>query len=550
MNEMHVYLLQHLLRNSADRFPEQKAVVCREDSITYADLNIKSDQLSRALTRLGVKTGDRVGLMLNKSIESVICIFGILKSGASYVPVDPLAPAGRIQHIINNCEIQLLLTSGHDADKLIPNLDGNSALRTVVITEGDARQLTEQCRNTEIIPWERLFLNGRDCIQSNITDTDPAYILHTSGSTGKPKGVVISHLNALTFVNMASDFFGINAADKLCCHAPLYFDLSVFDIFVAIKSGATVIMVPEFLSVFPVKLAGYIDRNNISVWNSVSSVLALLAHRGGLENFQFESLRIVHFSGDIMPVKYLRILKKHMKNASFYNIYGQTEANSSMCYHIKDIPDDDTWKIPIGKPFPNFEVFAINDNGEVIARPGEEGELYVKSSAVATGYWHDERMTDEKFVADPRDSSRNSRVYRTGDIVRIDGDDNFIFVGRKDRVIKSRGYRIELDEIEVTLNNHPLINQAAVINVSDELFGNRIIAYVSPIEGRDVETGDLLDYCSDFLPNYMIPEMIEVYDSLPATSNGKVDREVLKDKAMLKEIKFIRQRQLVNKMNH
>ncbi|GMT46708.1 MAG: hypothetical protein IEMM0007_0274 [bacterium] len=532
MNEMHVYLLQHLLRNSADRFPDQKAVVCKEDSITYADLNIKSDQLSQALTQLGVKTGDRVGLMLNKSIESVICIFGILKSGASYVPVDPLAPASRIVYIINNCEIQLLLTSSQDADKLIPNLDTNSALRKVLIIEGDARQLTEQYKNPEIIPRERLFLNGKGRIQSNITDIDPAYILHTSGSTGKPKGVVISHLNALTFVNTASDFFGINTTDKLCCQAPLHFDLSVFDIFVAIKSGATIIMIPEFLSMFPVKLAGYIDRNNISIWNSVSSVLALLAHRGGLESFQFKSLRIVHFSGDILPVKYLRILKKHIRNASFYNIYGQTEANSSMCYHIKDIPDDDAWKIPIGKPFPNFEVFATNDNREVITRPGEEGELYVKSSAVATGYWHDEKMTDEQFVTDPRDSLHNSKVYKTGDIVRIDRDDNFVFIGRKDRVIKSRGYRIELDEIEVTLTNHPLINQAAVINVPDELFGNRIIAYVSPIEERKLETSDLLDHCSKFLPGYMIPEVIEIYDSLPATSNGKVDRKVLKNEAM------------------
>ncbi|GBE04443.1 linear gramicidin synthase subunit D [bacterium BMS3Abin10] len=534
MNEMHVYLLQHLLQDSANRYPDQEAVVYKESSITYADLNIKSDQLSQALIQLGVKTGDRVGLMLNKSIESVICIFGTLKSGATYVPIDPSAPVSRIKYIINNCEIQLLLTSGQGADKLIPDLDTNSALRKVLITEGDAQQLTEQCKNLEIIPWEGLLLNRRGRIKLNIADINPAYILHTSGSTGLPKGVVISHLNALIFINMASDFFRINATDRLCCHAPLHFDLSVFDIFAAIKSGATIIMIPEFLSMFPVKLAEYIDKNNISVWNSVSSVLASLAYRGGLENFQFESLHIVHFSGDIMPVKYLRILKKHIKNASFYNIYGQTEANSSMCYQIKDIPDDNAWKIPIGKPFPNFEVFAINGDNRIISSPGEEGELYVKSATVAIGYWRDEKMTDEKFITDPHDSSHNPKVYKTGDIVRIDNDGNYLFVGRKDRVVKSRGYRIELDEIEVTLNNHPLINQTAAINVPDELIGNRIVAYVSPIEERKLETGDLLDHCSKFLPNYMIPEVIEISDSLPATSNGKVDRNVLKDKAILK----------------
>ena len=531
---MHPYLLQHLLQHSADRYPDQEAVVCNESSLTYAELNVKSDQLSQALIQLGVKTGDRVGLMLNKSIESVICIFGILKSGASYIPIDPLAPVNRIKYIINNCEIQLLLTSGQGSDKLIPDLDTNSALKKVLITKGDAQQLTEQRKNPEIIPWEGLLLNRKGRMQLKMADINPAYILYTSGSTGLPKGVVISHLNALAFVNMASDFFRINNSDKLSCHAPLHFDLSVFDIFAAIKSGATIIMIPEFLSMFPVKLAEYIDKKNISIWNSVSSVLASLAHRGGLGSFQFESLRMVHFSGDIMPVKYLRILKKHIKNASFYNIYGQTEANSSMCHHIKDIPDDDAWKIPIGKPFPNFEVFAINGDNRIITSPGEEGELYVKSAAVAAAYWRDEKMTNDGFITDPRDSFHNSKVYKTGDIVRIDNDGNYLFIGRKDRIIKSRGYRIELDEIEVTLNNHPLINQTAAINFPDELIGNRIVAYVSPIEERKLETTDLLDHCGKFLPNYMIPEVIEISDVLPLTSNGKVDRKVLKDKAILK----------------
>jgi len=536
---MQVYLLQHLLQESTNRYPDKEAVICSESSITYADLNNKSDQLSQALIQSGVKMGDRVGVMLSKSIESIICIFGILKAGASYIPIDPLAPASRIKYIINNSGIQLLLTSERDIVKVIPDFDTGSTLRRVFLTRGDVQQLAVQCKNLEIIPWETFLLHNKiSGIQQNqnTLDIDPACILYTSGSTGKPKGVLISHLNVLTFVNMAIDFFHIHSNDRFGNHAPLHFDLSLFDIFVAVKSGATIIMIPEYLTTFPVKLAEYINRNNITIWNSVSSVLTLLAHRGGLKKFQFKNLRIVLFSGDIMPVKYLRILKKHIGNASFYNIYGQTEANSSMCYHIKDIPDDNTWRIPIGKPFPNFEVFAINDDGRIIESPGEEGELYIKSATVAIGYLHDEKMTNEKFILEPRDVFHKSRIYKTGDIVRIDNDGNYVFVGRKDRMVKSRGFRIELDEIETTLNNHPLINQAAVISIPDELKGNKIIAYILPLDGKTLGRNELLDYCSSFLPDYMIPEVFRISDSLPRTPNGKINRKVLEDMVTLKHV--------------
>ncbi len=363
----------------------------------------------------------------------------------------------------------------------------------------------------------------------DMSDTCPAYILHTSGSTGKPKGVAISHLNALSFVEMAADFFTVTAADRFCNHAPLHFDLSVFDIFVAVKRGATIVLLPEMLSTFPVKLAEYIENEQITVWNSVSSVLTMLADKGMLEWRNFDSLRLVHFSGDIMPVKYLRLLKKHMKKASFYNIYGQTEANSSLCYPIQEIPDNDSWRIPVGTPFPNFEVFALNEDRQIATHPGEEGELYVSSSTVALGYWGDRNMTHEKFVPDPRYPFLEKIVYKTGDLVRIDECGNYMFSGRIDHMVKSRGYRIELEEIETVLSGHPEIAAAVVIPIPDEIVGNRISAIITAVTGCSITKENFVRYCASRLPKYMIPEMIEFRDSLPMTSSGKIDRKKLSE---------------------
>lgn len=531
---MHQYLLQHLLEESANRFPHHKAVVFNDSSVSYAELNQKSDQLSQVLMEFGVKAGDRVGFQLGKSIESIICIFGILKAGAAYVPIDPLAPVNRAKYIINNCEIRIIVTTEQNASNIVQAVDNDLILKKVIVTDGGQEALSEQYNSLEFFLWESLLASKTNSIKRmNISDTRPAYILHTSGSTGTPKGVVISHHNSLSYVNATAEFFDVQSSDKLCCHAPLHFDLSVFDIFVAVKCGATIVLVPEYLSLFPSKLAEYIIQKQITIWNSVASVIVILANYENIQKYIFDSLRLVIFSGEVLPTKYLRIIKNCTPKADFYNTYGQTEANSSTFYLVEDIPEDDTWKMPIGRPFQNFEVFSLNDDNEVITRPGEEGELYVKSSTVAIGYWRDEEKTSQVFIPDPSNRYCRSEVYKTGDLVTLDNEGNYVLVGRKDRVVKTRGYRIELDEIEYVLNNHPLVNQAAVINITDELIGNIVIAYVAPIKEQKIETSDLIDYCSKILPRYMVPDPLIIYDSLPTTPNGKIDRNALKNEAML-----------------
>ncbi|NIO21779.1 MAG: amino acid adenylation domain-containing protein [Candidatus Aenigmarchaeota archaeon] len=532
---MNTYLLHYLLTKSVDRHPEKDAVVFMEKSLTYADLDKRSNQLASALARLGTRKGDRIGIILNKSIESIIALFGILKAGASYVPIDSQIPASRAHYIMRNCEIKCILTSQEIANKVLTNLDADSPLKKVLVSGGAPDELTQQAKTLELISWEEITESeSEDCQHAGTTDTYPAYILYTSGSTGTPKGVVISHLNSMAFVNMATDFFKIDEKDRFSSHAPLHFDLSVFDIFVAVKRGATIVLVPQYLSVFPMKLAEYIEEKRISVWNSVSSVLSLLAERGQLENFTFNSLRLVLFSGEILPVKYLRKIKARMPKALFFNLYGQTEANSSLYYQIKEIPSDDAWRIPIGNPFPNFEVFALDENNEMISNPGEEGELFVRGTTVAMGYWDDSERTAASFVPDPFHPYSPNKVYKTGDLVRIDNDGNYVFVGRKDHLVKSRGYRIEINEIEIALNSHPEIKLAAAITIPDDLIGNRIIAYVSSKEGRKLKASEVLNHCGGLIPKYMVPEAIEFLQQLPTTSTGKIDRKLLAHDALVK----------------
>jgi acyl-coenzyme A synthetase/AMP-(fatty) acid ligase len=336
---------------------------------------------------------------------------------------------------------------------------------------------------------------------------------------------MISHLNSLTFVNSAHDFFQIEMDDRFSNICPLHFDMSVFDIFVAFKAGASVVIVPEKVAIFPSQLAEFIGKNKISVWNSVPSALSLLANLTNLDNYDFSGLRLILFAGEVFPIKHLRRLQKSIPRAKLYNIYGQTEANSSTYYCVEQVPSDDAALLPIGKPFPNFEVFALNEDRKRVNKAGEKGELYVRASSVALGYLGDVERTEECFVKNPLKPGVNERVYRTGDLVQLGSDGNFIFLGRKDHMIKSRGYRIEIGEIETVLNNHPEIMAAVVIPIPDELIGNRIAAVIVPLKKGTIGKEDIIRDCAARLPKYMIPEIVEFRDSLMMTSSGKVDRE-------------------------
>lgn len=521
------YLLHHLISESAQKHPDKEAIVLKGHKMSYGRLEEESNRLAHALLAMGSRRGDRIGIHLYRSIDAIVGLLGILKTGAAYVPLDPSTPPARFEYMVNKCGIRFLLTS---REKLVPlesTLSACPSLVSVVIMNGlDADR--EYPDSPKLVDW----IKARDQVsysapEAGAVDRDLAYILFTSGSTGNPKGVMISHLNSLTFVDSAYDFFSIAASDIFSNICPLHFDMSVFDLFVAFKAGATVAIIPEATATFPVELAKFIEKNGVTIWNSVPSALSLLANLGSLPNYDLSSLRLVLFAGEVFPVKYLRRLRAVVPGASFYNIYGQTEANSSTFFHVKETPSDDEAVLPIGRPFPNFDVFALDDEGRQICKSGEKGELYVRASSVALGYWDDVERTNDRFVIDPLKPYTGQKVYRTGDLVSLDEEGNYTFLGRKDHMIKSRGYRIEIGEIETALSTHEGIKNAVVIPIPDHTIGNRIAAVIVPLTKGGLEKEDVLRYCGIRLPRYMIPEIIEFRDSLPMTSSGKIDRKNL-----------------------
>jgi amino acid adenylation domain-containing protein len=524
------YLLHQLLSESATKYPDKEALVFKTNVMTYAALDQESNRLAHGLASIGVVRGDRVGIFLERGIDSVVGLFGILKTGASYVPIDPFCPPARLSYILNKCRIRCLLTSKEKLTAQEPLLS-IASLERIMVMNGPG---TASVSREKVVDWNEIRGTVDDSVPETQTiDTDIAYILFTSGSTGNPKGVMLSHLNSLTFVNAAHDFFQPTMNDRFSNVCPLHFDMSVFDLFVAIKAGATVVIIPETTTTFPVKLAEVIAKNKISVWNSVPSALSLLATYKNLDGHDLSSLRLVLFAGEQFPLKYLRVLQAAVPGARFCNMYGQTEANSSTYYWVEKLPPDAKAPLPIGRALPNFDVFALDENGRQITGPGQEGELYVRASTVALGYWGETEKTEKSFVKNPLRPDLIERVYKTGDLVHLDGDGNYVFLGRKDHMIKSRGYRIEIGEIETVLCNHPDIKNAVVIPMPDELIGNRLSAIIVPLTRGKMKREDVLRYCSQHLPKYMLPEIIEFRDDLPATSSGKVDRKKLSNSAAM-----------------
>lgn len=526
------YLLQHLLERSALHAPEREAVRMGSRRLTYGELDRAADRLAACLVGLGLRPGDRVGLHVAKSLDAITAICGVLKAGGVYVPLDPVAPGSRLGYILKDCGVRIVLTGPEESrrGRTEPIVEGTDPLDAVVIV-GDDGEAPRGLPARRVVRWSEALSDGADAKPrgDDLTiETDLAYILYTSGSTGEPKGVMISHRNALTFVDWCADTFEIAAADRLSNHAPFHFDLSIFDIFVALKCGACVHPVPEGLSTFPMRLAEWIENELISVWYSVPSVLTLMALHGKLAQRDMSALRLVLFAGEVFPIKHLQSLVSQLPTPRYFNLYGPTETN--VCtYHEVDrrtIAERES-PLPIGRACANFDALAVSEDGERVVAPGEVGELLVRGSGVAMGYWGRPERTAKGFVQNPLETRFRDVVYRTGDLVTPDEKGEFLFLGRGDHQIKTRGYRVELGEIESVLYGHKLVREVAVVAVPDELIGNRIRAFVSLAEGAGTTEADLQAYCADRLPRYMVPEVVEFRVELPRTLNGKVDRVAL-----------------------
>ncbi len=526
------YLLQHLLRDSAAWRPHRAAVASGSQSLTYDELDRHSNQVARVLLSHAVNPGDRVGILAPKSAAAVVAAFAVLKTGACYVPLDPKSPAERLSVIMRDSGIDVVVADQATVNQAAAMAASVPRLRSVVESgpqwaPGDPRTAQAPPAGLVIVSWETVLkepdaaLGGGRAIESDL-----AYILYTSGSTGTPKGVMISHRSALTFVEWAAACAGLREQDRVGCPAPLHFDLSVFDMFATCRAGACMVVLPELTSMFPVRLAQWLQEERIAVWYSVPSVLTMLVSYGDLSAFDLSRLQTIIFAGEVFPAKHLARLMAELPRARYLNWYGPTETN--VCTSFELTPAERAefpGPVPIGKACANTDVFAVTSEGRRVSRPGETGELYVRGPALMRGYWGQPEKTRQVLVRNPFQPAYDEIAYRTGDFVTVDDKSNYVFVGRRDGMVKTRGYRVELGEVEAALYEHPAIREAVVLPVPDELLGSRLRAVISANGGADGLTRqEVLEHCRRRLPGYMVPDAVEFCEALPRTSTGKVDR--------------------------
>jgi amino acid adenylation domain-containing protein len=517
-------LLHRVLREGLAGRAEKVAVRMRGDAITYEDLDRLSNQIGRTLQEAGVPLGGRVGIYASKSIGAVAALLGVLKAGAVCVPLDPDSPVERLRYIIQDCELDALVVD----DARILRLVGGGPLpeRLRIVQLG--RQPFEE--GAWPASWTLL---GRTCIEAAASDDvaavvsadDLAYILYTSGSTGQPKGVMLTHRNTRVFVDWAIEFLGLGGEDVFSSHAPLHFDLSILDIYAALGVGGTLCLVPPGTSYFPDALAKFVEDNAITVWYSVpSAVIQILCHpTRPLQRLR--SIKTFVYAGEVFPFGYLNELRRALPETTFYNFYGPTETNVITAHVLPAGGPDLQANVPIGHACSYAEVHVLDSDGAPVL-PGRPGELAVTGGSLMRGYWRDPAKTARAIRTVELEGTVRT-LYFTGDLVRQETGGALVYLSRRDSMVKTRGFRVELGEIETALDRHAEVVKSAVVALPDEKIGHRLFAYVA-VERGEQTAGAIESHCATALPAYMVPERIFCVERLPLTSTGKIDRDHLK----------------------
>ena len=495
------------LEDSVRNYPEKVAFTDPASELTYLQLGINAQKVGSFLgTKISMN--EPVSFYLEKSTIAIAGMFGAVYAGGFYSLLDTRQPEVRLNKILDVLESKILLTD-----------EANYEL---------AKQLFED-RNIEIYKIEDIIANTEirheilDPIRSNAMDTDPLYVNFTSGSTGTPKGVTVCHRSVIDFIETLDQTFGIKKEDVIGNQAPFDFDVSVKDIFSGLYTGAEVVIIPREYFSNPTLLMDYLCDHHITVLIWAVSAMCFVSIMNGFGYKIPEDVRLIMFSGEVMPIKQLNKWRTALPKATYVNLYGPTEITCNCTYHVlenREYALDEI--IPIGKSFSNEKVFLLDEEDHLVTEPGKQGEICASGTCVALGYYKDDEKTNAAFMQNPLNHNFYERIYRTGDLGKYLENGDLVYTSRKDFQIKHLGHRIELGEIEAAVQARKSITRACCIY--DQTKKRILLFYTGNREGKE-----LLTELRDVLPPFMLPNKLMNLDEMPMTKNGKIDRNKLKE---------------------
>jgi len=514
-------LLHKIIEKSASIQPDVVAISHKKSTWSYSQLFEQTQTMAQALLGIHLKHQQRVAIYLPKQIESVTSFFSICQAGGVFVPVNPVLKAPQVCHILNDCNVQVLITSKSRFQSLSTQLENCPDLHTIILVDN---QLPDDNIYPEkrLLGWQDFLDHADNQAMPTLIDTHMAAILYTSGSTGKPKGVVLSHINIVAGADSVAEYLNITAKDKILAVLPFSFDYGLNQLTSALLKGASCVLLDYLL---PRDVIKALDTHKITGLAAVPPLWAQLTNIEWPETVN-QHLRYMTNSGGKMPKSVLDTIRAKVPDSQFYLMYGLTEAFRSTYLppeQLEQRPDS------MGKAIPNAEVLVVREDGSLCA-PHEPGELVHRGTLVAMGYWNDPEKTAERFKPAPtqfKELPITEIAVWSGDQVSMDEQGYLYFVGRKDDMLKTSGYRVSPTEIEEIIYSSGLVKEAAAIGLPDDTLGHAIVVIVSTENHHQFNQDELMALCRSQLANFMIPAKIIALNELPKNPNGKIDRKVL-----------------------